>query len=63
MSFFLIFMRGQTKGYCALTYSEHEKAKIVNYIKNQKEHHKNVNFIDEMKALIVDFDEYLERDL
>lgn len=52
-----------SKGYCALTYSEHEKEKIVNYIKNQKEHHKNINFVDEMKALIVDFDEYLERDL
>lgn len=52
-----------SKGYCALTYSEHEKEKIVNYIKNQKEHHKSINFVDEMKALIVDFDEYLERDL
>lgn len=48
-----------SKGYCALIYSEHEKAKIVNYIKNQKEHHKSINFVDEMKALIVDFDEYL----
>ncbi|QIM67200.1 transposase [Mannheimia granulomatis] len=52
-----------SKGYCALTYSEHEKVKIMNYIKNQKAHHKHIGFIDEMKALIVDFDEYLERDL
>lgn len=53
-----------SKGYCALTYSEHEKAKIVNYIKNQKEHHKNINFVDEIRMLMPDIDdEYFERHL
>lgn len=41
-------------GYCALTYSENEKAKIVAYIKNQKEHHQTVNFTDEVKHLLIE---------
>lgn len=52
-----------SKGYCALTYSEHEIEKIINYIKEQKEHHKTQSFMDEIKTLIVDFNEYLEKDL
>lgn len=41
-------------GYCALTYSEYEKEKIINYIKNQKEHHKNMNFSEEIKQLFIE---------
>ncbi|WP_429946057.1 IS200/IS605 family transposase [Bibersteinia trehalosi] len=53
-----------SKGYCALTYSGYEKAKIVNYIKNQKEHHKSINFVDEIRTLMPDIDdEYFERHL
>lgn len=48
-------------GYGAFTYSEREKDIIVNYIKNQKEHHKNESFEDEYKNLLksngVEFDE------
>jgi putative transposase len=40
------------EGYCALTYCYHEKETIVNYIKNQKEHHKKVTFEDEYRALL-----------
>lgn len=48
-------------GYGAFTYSEREKDMIINYIKNQKEHHKTESFEDEYKNLLkshgVDFDE------
>ncbi|MFN4365921.1 IS200/IS605 family transposase [Chryseobacterium hispalense] len=48
-------------GYGAFTYSEREKDIIVNYIKNQKEHHKTESFEDEYKNLLkshgVEFDE------
>ncbi|WP_027378511.1 IS200/IS605 family transposase [Chryseobacterium daeguense] len=48
-------------GYGAFTYSEKEKNMIINYIKNQKEHHKNESFEDEYKNLLishgVEFDE------
>lgn len=55
-------------GYCALSYSERDKDKIVHYIKNQKEHHRSQNFIDEIKNLFweaeIEFDEtYLEKNI
>ena len=42
-------------GYCALTYTYRDKEMIVNYIKNQKEHHQKTNFEDEYKALLDEF--------
>ncbi len=39
-------------GYGAFTYSLREKDMIINYIKNQKEHHKAENFYDEFKRLL-----------
>lgn len=55
-------------GYCALSYSEKDKTKIINYIKNQKKHHQSQNFIDEIKNLFLEeelsFDEtYFEKHL
>jgi REP element-mobilizing transposase RayT len=48
-------------GYGAFTYSEREKDKIINYIKNQKEHHKKEDFEAEYKNILksngIDFDE------
>jgi len=40
------------EGYCALTYSIRDKDMIVNYIKNQQEHHKKVSFEDEYRSLL-----------
>jgi REP element-mobilizing transposase RayT len=40
--------------YCALTYSYKEKETIVNYIKNQQEHHKKESFRDEIKRLFLE---------
>ena len=42
------------EGYCALTYTYRDKAMIVNYIKNQKKHHKYVVFEDEYRDLLVE---------
>ncbi|EFX90826.1 hypothetical protein HMPREF0027_2117 [Actinobacillus ureae ATCC 25976] len=37
-----------------MTYCERDKEKIINYIKNQKEHHKTQNFVDETKFLLTE---------
>ena len=48
-------------GYGAFTYSEKDKDALINYIKNQKEHHKHESFEDEYKNLLrangIEFDE------
>lgn len=43
---------GWSDGYAALTYSWKDKDMIINYIKNQKEHHKRVSFNEEYKKLL-----------
>ena len=49
------------EGYGAFTYSIREKDMIINYIKNQKRHHKSEVYIEEYKRLLrendIDFDE------
>ncbi|MGH2552612.1 MAG: IS200/IS605 family transposase [Chitinophagaceae bacterium] len=45
---------GWQDSYAALTYSIREKDMIINYIKNQKEHHKKENFYDEFKRLLIE---------
>ena len=40
------------EGYFAATCSYRDKEMIINYIKNQKEHHKKVSFEDEYRALL-----------
>lgn len=40
--------------YAAISYSVHEKDTIVNYIRNQKEHHKKVTFQEEYRAFLND---------
>ena len=42
------------EGYGAFTYSIREKDIIINYIKNQKEHHNTETFYDEFKRLLVE---------
>lgn len=44
--------KGWGDGYGAFTYSIKEKHNLIAYIKNQKEHHKKVTFIDEYKLLL-----------
>jgi putative transposase len=39
-------------GYGAFTCSHNEKNSIIEYIKNQEEHHKKFSFIDEYKRLL-----------
>jgi len=48
------FFNGWASGYCALTYSYKDKDTIVNYIKNQQEHHKEENFENELKRFFVE---------
>ncbi len=45
---------GWQDSYGAFTYSIKEKDIIINYIKNQKEHHKTETFRDEFKRLLIE---------
>ncbi len=42
------------ESYGAFTNSSKEKDTIINYIKNQKEHHKSESFYDEYKRLLIE---------
>ncbi|AUI66887.1 MULTISPECIES: IS200/IS605 family transposase [Glaesserella] len=62
------FFTAWAVGYCALTYSERDKIQIINYIKNQKTHHKTQNFLNEVKCLMIDNgieinEKFFERDI
>lgn len=46
---------GWADEYAAFSYAARDKAMIVAYIKNQQEHHRRVEFADEMKALYAEF--------
>ena len=52
---------GWQAGYGAFTYTFKEKDKLIDYVKNQENHHKSISFNDEYKALLkehqVEFDE------
>jgi len=43
---------GWAEGYAALTYAWRDKEMIVEYIKNQREHHKQTDFITEYRGLL-----------
>ncbi len=45
---------GWQDGYGAFTYSVRAKDMIINYVKNQKEHHKKETFYDEYKRLLIE---------
>ena len=46
--------KGWQEGYGAFTYSIAQKNIIIEYIKNQKEHHRAERFYDEYKRLIIE---------
>jgi putative transposase len=57
--------RGWQGGYAAFTYSQESKNNLIEYVKNQEEHHIKKNFKEELIDLLnehgVDFDEkYLD---
>jgi REP element-mobilizing transposase RayT len=45
---------GWQEGYGAFTYTVHEKDRVIEYIKNQKEHHKKETFFDEFNRLLIE---------
>jgi REP element-mobilizing transposase RayT len=47
---------GWQSGYSAFTESIKAKERLMNYIKNQEEHHKNVTFLEEYKALLEEYE-------
>ena len=52
------------EGYAAFSYNHSSLGKVINYIRNQKEHHTKQTFREEYKALLINFqiehkDEYL----
>lgn len=46
--------KGWASQYCAITYSYKERDTIIEYIKNQQEHHKVISFKDEMENLFLE---------
>ena len=55
------------EGYGAFSYSHSHLSNVINYIKNQENHHRKIAFIDEYKAFLktyeVEFDErYILKD-
>jgi putative transposase len=46
--------RGWQDGYGAFTYSISEKERLINYVKNQKEHHKTEVYLDEYRKLLIE---------
>lgn len=44
--------KGWADGYAALTYAWRDKDTVIEYIKNQKNHHKTFSFIDEYYKLL-----------
>jgi putative transposase len=55
------YFEGWKDGYGAFTYNIRDKQMIINYIKDQKEHHKTESFLEEYKRLLtengIEFDE------
>lgn len=53
--------KGWQAGYGAFTYTINEKDRLIDYVKNQENHHKSISFYDEYKALLkehqIEFDE------
>ena len=45
---------GWGKEYAAISYNGRDKEMIVNYIRNQKEHHKIVGFEEEYRAFLIE---------
>lgn len=52
---------GWQEGYAAFTYTIKEKDRLIRYVQNQEEHHKNMTFKEELRKLLkehdVEFDE------
>ncbi|MFN3999693.1 IS200/IS605 family transposase [Algoriphagus sp.] len=46
--------KGWQDGYGAFSESIKSKERLINYVKNQEEHHKNVSFLDEYRALLIE---------
>ncbi len=56
---------GWQVGYSAFTYAYEARDNLIEYVKNQEEHHKTMTFLEELKTLLlehgIDFNEkYLE---
>jgi Transposase and inactivated derivatives len=45
---------GWAISFAGFTYNLKEKQTIINYIKNQKEHHKSVSFEEELRSFLID---------
>lgn len=54
---------GWGNGYAAFTYSVKERPVVVDYIKNQKEHHHKTTFREEYEALMREFGLDPEKDM
>jgi REP element-mobilizing transposase RayT len=47
--------KGWADGYAGVTCSYSEKNRLIDYIKNQREHHKKVSFLEEYRAILNEY--------
>ncbi|HYX06149.1 MAG TPA: IS200/IS605 family transposase [Bacteroidales bacterium] len=47
--------KGWADGYAAVTCSYSERSRLIEYIKNQREHHKKVSFEEEYRAILNEY--------
>jgi REP element-mobilizing transposase RayT len=45
---------GWQDGYGAFTHSRHERNRLIAYVANQQQHHREKDFLDEYKALLIE---------
>jgi REP element-mobilizing transposase RayT len=43
------------EGYAAFTFSFRDKDRLIDYVKNQKEHHRKTTYKEELKKLLVEW--------
>jgi hypothetical protein len=53
-NFFPVF-KGWTIGYGSFTCSYRDKDRLIDYIKNQQEHHKKISFEEEYRKLLLEY--------
>jgi REP element-mobilizing transposase RayT len=46
--------RGWESGFCAFTVSARDKEQVIQYIRNQEEHHRYVAYEDELRSLLIE---------
>ena len=50
-------------GYSGFSYSHSQRNDVIRYIRNQKQHHQTMSYLDELKQLLTKFDISFDDDM